>query len=223
MSNQNNTRGTFGKGYYIALILCAFAIGITGYVYYRNSNRSQPTMQDMSTVETSGVKATKPAQTEPAAAAESKPTQPPVQEPTKAPAMKVCAPVSGNTVSEYAMECLAYNQTTRDWRTHSGVDIAAQAGTEVVAACDGTVYTTYNDDLMGTTVVIRHNGGYTTTYASLAEDLAVAPGQNVTMGQTIGCVGSTALLENALEDHVHFSVTYRDAPMDPEEFLGLGA
>ena len=35
---QNNKKfGSFaGKGYYIALILCAVAIGITGYLYYRN-------------------------------------------------------------------------------------------------------------------------------------------------------------------------------------------
>ena len=35
MSN-NKFSGKLGKGYYIALILCAVAIGITGYVYNRN-------------------------------------------------------------------------------------------------------------------------------------------------------------------------------------------
>ena len=28
-----------GKGYYIALILCAAAIGISGYLYYHNGHR----------------------------------------------------------------------------------------------------------------------------------------------------------------------------------------
>ena len=37
--NKHPRRG--GKGYYIALILCAAAIGITGYVYYRNANLAQ--------------------------------------------------------------------------------------------------------------------------------------------------------------------------------------
>ena len=39
------------------------------------------------------------------------------------------------------------------------------------------------------------------------------------MGQTIGAVGSTALMENALGDHVHFSVTKDDEPIDPMAFL----
>ena len=35
--NDKKRSGTFaGKGYYIALILCAAAIGVTSYVYYRN-------------------------------------------------------------------------------------------------------------------------------------------------------------------------------------------
>ena len=35
----------------------------------------------------------------------------------------------------------------------------------------------------------------------------VTVGQTVTLGQTIGYVGTTALLETSLGDHVHFSVT----------------
>ena len=40
------------------------------------------------------------------------------------------------------------------------------------------------------------------------------------MGQTIGTVGTTALMENALGSHVHFSVTKDDEPVDPMDFLG---
>ena len=119
------------------------------------------------------------------------------------------------------MEALSYNQTTRDWRTHNGVDIAAEAGTEVVAAADGDVYTTYEDESLGYTVVIRHEGGYTTHYSSLGEDLRVQAGDQVQMGQVIGTVGSTALVETVLGPHVHFSVTYQDVAMDPAEFLNM--
>jgi murein DD-endopeptidase MepM/ murein hydrolase activator NlpD len=130
--------------------------------------------------------------------------------------------VAGAEIFGYSMEALSYNQTTRDWRTHNGVDIAAQEGTQVVAAADGEVYTTYEDDAMGCTVVIRHEGGYTTKYASLSKELLVQPGDLVTMGQPIGTVGSTALVETVLGPHVHFSVTCQDTPMDPAEFLALG-
>jgi murein DD-endopeptidase MepM/ murein hydrolase activator NlpD len=135
--------------------------------------------------------------------------------------MKTAAPVDGEFVAEYAMDCLSYNQTTRDWRVHNGVDIAAEAGTQVCAAADGTVYTVYEDETMGMTVVIRHEGGYVTKYASLAQEVSVAPGDTVQMGQAIGCVGQTALLESAIGDHVHFSVTCNDAPVDPADFLAL--
>ena len=120
----------------------------------------------------------------------------------------------------YAMEVLSYNQTTRDWRVHNGVDFAAPAGTPVVAAADGQVYTVYEDDQMGMTVVIRHENGYTTKYSSLAAGVAVSAGQEVAMGQTIGAVGTSALMENALGHHVHFSVSQNDESVDPMDFLG---
>jgi murein DD-endopeptidase MepM/ murein hydrolase activator NlpD len=122
---------------------------------------------------------------------------------------------------DYSMACLCYNPTTRDWRTHNGMDYAAAAGTEVWAAAEGTVYTIYTDDTLGTTVVIRHDNGYTTTYASLAENVAVAVGDQVQLGQVIGYVGATALLETALGDHLHFSVSCDGVSIDPEDFFRL--
>ena len=41
------------------------------------------------------------------------------------------------------------------------------------------------------------------------------------MGQTIGYVGSSALLESAIGDHVHFSVACNGEVRDPESFLTL--
>ena len=211
MSDNKKTGSMLGgKGYYIALILCAAAIGISGYVYYRNLNQSTDVLatvgNDLS------VAATQPGTTDPGN----------TQEPTEKPTMKTAAPVAGETVAEFAVDCLGYNETTRDWRTHHGVDIAAEAGTTVCAAADGTVYSVYEDESLGTTVVITHDGGYTTKYASLAEEVSVEPGSTVTMGQAIGTVGNTALLENSLAPHVHFSVTCNGTSVDPQEFLSLG-
>ena len=215
MSNKKNRFSA--KGYYIALVLCAAAIGVSGYLYY--SNRSDkaadvPAAVTQQELQEAGV----PSPTIPKATTE--PTEPATTLP-KEP-MKTAAPVEGEAVAEYAMDCLSYNETTRDWRVHNGVDIAAAEGTPVLAAADGTVYTVYDDETMGTTVVIRHEEGYTTKYACLAQDVTVAPGDAVTMGQQIGCVGTTALLESALDPHVHFSVTCDNEAVDPAEFLSLG-
>lgn len=206
-----------GKGYYIALILCALAIGVAGYLYYRNANDMDPSMQTQITP--SGdvqAVATQPGNT--------KATEPGVSpsETTPKKTIRTYAPVAGSMVAEYAMDCLSYNETTRDWRTHDGIDIAAAAGTKVGAAADGTVYTVFEDDTMGTTVIIRHDEGYVTCYASLDQEVSVKAGDTVTAGQQIGKVGQTALLETAVGDHVHFSVTCNDKPVDPVKFLPAG-
>ena len=195
------------KGYYIALILCAAAIGISGYLYYRNTNGEDLSLDNPS------VDVMNPEPTDPSSTAPTKPTQ-------KQP-LVTGRPVNGNVIMDYAMDCLCYNPTTRDWRTHDGMDFAAAAGTPVKAAAAGTVYTIFSDDSMGTTVIIRHEDGYVTTYSSLAADTAVTVGQQVALGQTIGYVGTTALLETALGEHVHFSVTCNGKPMDPESFFDL--
>ena len=224
-NNKHSGRGIYGKGYYIALILCAAAIGITGIVYYRNAQEVQPVIQEPEQQATVAVDI----QQEDLVVAATNPVvvhkpveEAPVQVQTPQ-VLKTAAPLSGETVANYAMDCLSYNQTTRDWRVHNGMDIAAEAGTEVLAAADGVVYTTYADDIMGTTVVIRHDGGYTTQYASLAEELKVSTGDSVSLGQAIGTVGETALVETSMGPHVHFSVLYNDESMDPNEFLALGS
>ena len=99
------------------------------------------------------------------------------------------------------------------------IDIAAEAGTTVCAAAAGEVYTVYDDASMGMTVVIRHENGYTTKYASLSETVSVKPGDAVAMGQAIGTVGNTALMESAIGDHIHFAVTCDGESVDPEAFL----
>ena len=223
MSNNKQTgRGFAGKGYYIALVLCATAIGISGYLYYRNVNDAPSTQVDTTTPTVlAGVTDREDVPviaTEPSDSGSTLPST----ENTAPKVFKTVAPVDGETVAEYAMDCLSYNQTTRDWRVHNGVDIAAAEGTPVMAAADGTVYTVYDDETMGTTVVIRHEDGYTTKYSCLAQEVMVAAGDTVTMGQQIGCVGTTALLESALDPHVHFSVTCDNEVVDPAEFLELG-
>ena len=219
MSNKKFGSAT-GKGYYIALILCAVAIGISGYLYYANQTDDSPRLGDQDI----DVVATQPQQedvpvgvTTPAPSSVAEPTQP---KPTVVSKPIVTAsPLEGEIVAVYAMDALSYNPTTRDWRTHNGIDLAAEAGASVCAAADGTVYTVYEDETMGHTVVIRHQDGYVTCYASLGEDVAVAPGDRVTLGQKIGTVGNTALMESALGDHIHFSVTCNDKPVDPQKFL----
>ena len=217
MKSRKNTGKFAGKGYYIALILCAAAIGISGYMYYQNTNSKDPQTNDPAV----NVGVIDP--TEDIAAIATQPNGENPTQPTETQApIKTGYPVTGETIYHYSMDALSYNETTRDWRTHNGIDIAAEAGTQVCAAADGTVCDTYEDDTMGTTVVIRHNNGYATTYSSLNSELSVKIGDAVTLGQVIGTVGNTTLLENALGDHLHFSVSCNDVMLDPAQFFALG-
>ena len=222
MRKEQNNRFPGGRAYYASLVVCVCALGVSGYLYATGRGaarlrQEQPVLatqdQPVSLQEQERPTApVRPAQPE-------KPTLPPRTEPPEPQRLKTARPLEGQILSEYAVECLGYNETTRDWRTHPGIDIGAEAGAAVCCAADGEVYTVYDDERLGTTVVVRHAGGYVTTYASLAPDPEVRPGDAVTMGQKLGCVGSTAQMEVALGDHLHFSVTKNDVPVDPEEFF----
>ena len=135
------------------------------------------------------------------------------------PSGKATRPVEGETVTSFSMDKLLYNETMRDWRTHDGIDIAADAGTAVVAARPGTVETVEADPIMGTTVTVRHEGKWESVYASLADMAEVEAGDEVSAGQVLGFVGETAASESALGPHLHFSVLNDGTPVDPETFL----
>lgn len=215
--------GRSGKGYYIALVLCAAAIGITSYVT-RPSKDKQPDTPPLLQAESAETASSQQTQALEALATEA-PEESPV--PSSAPQqpqpekLRTAPPLSGSVTTLYAMDSLSYNETTRDWRVHNGVDYPGELGDPVSAAADGTVISVREDDSLGTTVVLRHTGGYETTYQGLEESVPVQLGDKVVLGQTIGSVGATTLTESAIGPHVHFSVAYQDMPMDPADFLNM--
>ncbi len=215
--------GRSGKGYYIALVLCAAAIGITSYVT-RPSKDKQPDTPPLLQAESAETASSQQTQALEALATEapeesSVPSSAPQQ--TQPEKLRTAPPLSGSVTTLYAMDSLSYNETTRDWRVHNGVDYPGELGDPVSAAADGTVISIREDDSLGTTVVLRHTGGYETTYQNLEESVPVQLGDKVVLGQTIGSVGATALTESAIGPHVHFSVAYQDMPMDPADFLNM--
>ncbi|WP_063533197.1 peptidoglycan DD-metalloendopeptidase family protein [Burkholderia sp. MSMB1589WGS] len=130
--------------------------------------------------------------------------------PLDAPALTM--PVVSTRISSYFGERV--HPLSHILQMHTGVDLAAPAGTRVDAAAAGVVSFVGYDALgYGKYVVIDHPDRTSTYYAHLS---AFAPGLDVGMrvaqGQRIGSVGATGA---ATGPHLHFEVRVDDRPVDP--------
>ena len=207
-----------GRGYYIALALCLAAVGTIGYFALRErpvtvkQQEPAPTL-DIQPAPTQPV--VKPA---PVVIPEPEP-QPEINEPAEL-LPQVVSPLDGTTVTVFSMTELLYDTTMADWRTHDGIDVQAEEGAAVKPAAGGTVQSVTDDELMGTTVVIDHEGGYSTRYSSLQKDVPVTAGQQVVAGEVIGRVGTTSAAESQMGPHLHFSVSRDGAVIDPRDYVG---
>lgn len=130
-------------------------------------------------------------------------------------------PLNGKILREYAADQLLYSETMGDWRTHMGLDFAADIGTAVVAVADGTISDVFYDKLQGITVWIQHADGCTSRYANLDSLETVQKGQKVLQGDVIGAVGETALFEMSDAPHLHFELVENDVPINPKEKLPI--
>lgn len=94
---------------------------------------------------------------------------------------------------------------------HTGVDIGAPLGTEVVAALDGVVTFAGWRGAYGQMIELDHGDGYSTRYAHLSA-IFVQYGQTVRAGQVIGLVGSTG---RSTGPHLHFEFRIDGEPVTP--------
>lgn len=129
------------------------------------------------------------------------------------------APVSGAVLNDYSGEELVYSETMQDWRTHNGIDFAAEEGTDVLAAADGTIEAITDNSMMGTTVILLHGNGVRTIYSNLDSNLPIDIGTNVTAGTIIGKIGSTAALEASEPPHLHFEMSLNEETVNPHDYL----
>jgi len=128
-------------------------------------------------------------------------------------------PVAGKIQTEYSMDKLIFSSTFNEWRTHSGVDIAAPRGEVVRAIGNGTISEIKNDPRYGFTIVIDHNNGYKSVYSNLASDQTMQVGQEVKLGDPIGAVGATAIFESAEPTHLHFELYKENKLVDPAAYI----
>lgn len=93
---------------------------------------------------------------------------------------------------------------------HTGLDIAAPAGTPVCAPAPGLVAAVrQGDSVFGNAVELAHPGGWRTLYAHLAA-VDVSPGQPVRPGDPLGRCGSTGL---STGPHLHWGLARGHSPV----------
>lgn len=223
----------------VTMGLCVVALG-AGMTYYTWENVKEPLTAEESpvspvTAAKSPTLDTAKAQREqrsnddgeapdPAAAQEAK-----TKEPTKTSARKTTEqvqrtvtytyPVTGETVMPYSVDKAVYDPTLEQYRTNDTLCIAAEAGTEVKAAADGTVAEIKDDDETGKTLVIDHADGMRTTYGPLMAEGLPKAGDAVKKGQTVGKLDQPTKYQAALGSHLVFAMEEKGQRIDPAQKL----
>jgi murein DD-endopeptidase MepM/ murein hydrolase activator NlpD len=98
---------------------------------------------------------------------------------------------------------------------HTGIDIPAPTGSNIVAAESGVIISAGNQNGYGLTVVISHSNSLSTLYAHNSR-LVVQTGQRVNRGDIIAKAGSTGY---STGPHSHFEVRVSGAHTNPINYL----
>ena len=117
-------------------------------------------------------------------------------------------PLSGRLTSRFGTR---RHPVTGGLRHHAGIDIAAPHGSPVQSTGTGIVRRAGWAGGYGLLIVIDHGNGTETRYAHLS-GVAVAPGQQVGKGNTIGYVGSTG---RSTGPHLHYEIRESGRARDP--------
>ena len=130
-------------------------------------------------------------------------------------------PFAGAVVSkEYTDSSLLYDETTKLWCTHQGLDFACAEGQEVVSVYDGTIIKVENSMMNGTTVYLKVSDELTVVYKGLDSELSIKEGDSVKKGVVIGKVVSF-LAEKADGVHLHLELLKTDKLADPTEYFSF--
>lgn len=108
------------------------------------------------------------------------------------------------------------NPVTGRYVFHTGIDLGAKSGSDIMAMKSGVVVSSGYNGGYGNVIIIRHENGVSTLYAHCSK-LLVKKGQKVSKGQVIALVGSTG---NSTGPHLHLEFRKNGKRYDPEWVIG---
>lgn len=121
--------------------------------------------------------------------------------------------ISGTLTSDYGYRI---HPISGKRKMHTGIDLAAPAGTPILAAESGTVIRVQNLSTgYGRNVIISHGSNIATLYAHMSS-VNVSAGQTVSRGQKIGGVGTTG---SSTGNHLHFEVRVNGSHVSPWGYI----
>lgn len=136
------------------------------------------------------------------------PTPAVIPQPPQRAGRRFAWPVRGTVISGFGPKSGGFY--------NDGINIAVRSGTAVTAAENGVV-TYVGNELrgFGNLVLVRHQGGWVTAYAHVA-DISVKPGQIVRRGQTIARAGRSGRVSSP---QLHFEIRKGRRAVDPLRHL----
>lgn len=99
---------------------------------------------------------------------------------------------------------------------NSGVDYSSENVFDVVSILDGTVISVEENNILGTTVEVRHSNDLISVYQSLS-NVIVKQGDVIIQGQVIAKSG-TSNIDKDLGNHLHFELYYNGKIVNPENY-----
>ncbi|MFT5608722.1 MAG: murein DD-endopeptidase MepM/ murein hydrolase activator NlpD [Parvicella sp.] len=125
-------------------------------------------------------------------------------------------PAQGPTSSPFGLKRF-FNEQPR--RPHSGIDIAAPRGSDIIAPADGIIILTGNFFFNGNSLFIDHGQGLITLYCHM-DVLERKQGDSIKAGEVIGKVGSTGRVTGP---HLHWTVSLNNSRVEPLLFFSAPA
>lgn len=126
---------------------------------------------------------------------------------------KMVIPVVGTITSRFGVRNSS-NPIVSSY--HSGLDIAANTGTQILAALDGEVIVADTDQYLGKFLKIKKDE-IVITYAHCSK-LLVKEGDKIEKGKLIAYVGNTG---NSTGPHLHLEIRYNDRLVNPTDIIEI--